>query len=147
MNLYLLLIEQSSETEESSTVSYITYESNVSGGMLPVFSSLETLEDAMKACVSASLDFDRIGYEILDPFKLAERIGDLEADGFNAFLFDPPPAPQGSVTEMGTPVPVGDYFSAIERIRLQYEERGAIAETSVEEGEAALRDQIKEWIV
>jgi hypothetical protein len=117
VNFYLSLVEQSSETEEPSTARHVTYGDNVSGAMLPVYTSPESFAGALKAYASAWRDFDYIRFDITDPFELTEIIGPLEAYGLKSLLFDPPPAPDGKVWILGGPVPVGEYRKAIEEIR------------------------------
>ena len=146
MDLYLLLVEKSGDAEEPSSTSYITYEHNASGAVLPVYTTTEALTDAMKACAS-SRDFDYIGFELTDPFDLADMTESLEAYGLKALVFDPPPAPHGKISVVGDPVPVGEYRSAVEEIRSRFEELGAEAEASVEGINADLHALIEEWVV
>ena len=103
MNFYLSLVEQSSETEEPSTARHVTYGDNVSGAMLPVYTSPESFAGALKAYASAWRDFDSIRFDITDPFELTEIIGPLEAYGLKSLLFDPHRPQTGKCGFWGAP--------------------------------------------
>jgi hypothetical protein len=114
---YLLTTAQNSDAEEPSSAGYPFFGDH----MLPVHTSLESLVMAMKACASSSQDDDYIGFQVTDPFELAEMIEDLKEHGLTSLVFDPPPAPDGKLWILGDPIPVDDYCSAIDDIRPLFE--------------------------
>ncbi len=117
MLFYLIVVEQSDDTGEPGVASYPLYE----GSVLPVRTSLQSLAMAMKACASSSHDDDYIGFEVTDPFELAEMIENFKEHGLQSLVFDPPPAPDGKLWIVD-PIPVDDYCRAIEKLRPQFEE-------------------------
>jgi hypothetical protein len=117
VDFYLLTTAQGGDAEELSSTGYPLYE----GHLLPVRTSPESLAMAMKAYASSSCDDDYIGFQITDPFELAEMIEDLKEHGLQSLVFDPPPAPDGKLWIVD-PIPADDYCSAIEEIRPQFEE-------------------------
>ena len=118
MLFYLIVAEQSGDAEKPSIAGYPLYGDHT----LPVHTSLESLVGAMKACASSSQDDDYIGFQVTDPFELAEMIEDFKAHGLTSLVFDPPPAPEGKLWILGNPIPVDDYCNAIAEIRPQFEE-------------------------
>jgi hypothetical protein len=123
VDFYLLTTAQGGDAEEFSIAGYPLYE----GHLLPVRTSPEAIVRAMKACASSSQDDDYIGFQVTDPFELAEMIGDFKEHGLTSLLFDPPPAPDGNVWILGNPIPVDDYCSAIEELRPRFEKLDAEA--------------------
>jgi hypothetical protein len=123
MLLYLIVAEQTGDAKRSSSVGYPMYE----GSMLPVFTSPESFASALKACASASQEYENLGFEITDPFELSEMLGRLEEHGLRSLLFDPPPAPDGRLWIIGSPIPVSEYRKAIEEIRPEFEKLSAEA--------------------
>jgi hypothetical protein len=120
---YLIVVEQSDDAGELGVASHPLYEDSV----LPVHTSLESLVRAMKACASSSQDDDYIGFQVTDPFDLAEMIEDFKEHGPTSLVFDPPPAPDGKLWILGNPIAVDDYCTAIAEIRPQFEQLDAEA--------------------
>ena len=123
MLFYLLTIEHSGDAEEPGIAGYPVY----GDGMLPVLTSPESLTNALKACASSSQEFDYIGFEVTDPFELAETVRTSEAHNLRTLLFDPPPAPDGHLWIVANPIPLRDYRSSIETIRRELEKLGSEA--------------------
>jgi hypothetical protein len=123
VDFYLLTTAQSSDVEEPSSADYPFYGDHI----LPVRTSPESLARAMKAFASSWQGVDYIGFEVTDPFELAEMIGFFKEHGLKTLLFDPPPAPDGNLWILGDPIPVDDYRRAIEEIRPQFENLDAEA--------------------
>ena len=94
---------------------------------LPVFTSPESLDGGLNACASTSPEAEFIGLMKLDPFALVEIAGALEAYGLKYLVFDPPIAPDGKVSNLGSSIPVGEYRKAIEEIRPAFERLSAEA--------------------
>jgi hypothetical protein len=116
----LIVAEQSSA---GSIPGYPLYEDS----MLPVFTSPESFASGLKACASASPEYDSLGFELTDPFELSEMLSSCEERGLRSLLFDPPPAPDGELWIVGTPIPVGEYRDAIEELRPGFEKLSAEA--------------------
>jgi hypothetical protein len=127
VNFYLPLVEQRSEPEEPGTSGYVTYGTDEFESMLLAYTCLQSLAGGMKACAATSGEHDYVGFQQTDPFELSEILGYLEAHGLKYLLFDPPPAPDGEVWVIGSPIPVGEYRNAIEEIRPLFEKLGAEA--------------------
>jgi hypothetical protein len=123
MLLYLMRTEQSGAAEEHGIAGYPLY----GGDKLPVFTSPESLAGGLKSCASSLQDSDYIGFEIMNPFELSEMLGFFGRHGLQSLLFDPPPAPQGEVWIIGSPIPVGEYRRAIEEFRPEFEKLSAEA--------------------
>jgi len=123
MLFYLLTIEHNGDAEEAGIAGYPIY----GDGMLPVFTSPESLVNALKACASSSQEFDYIGFKVTDPFELAEIVRSSKAHNLRTLLFDPPPAPDGHLWIVANPIPLRDYRRSIEEIRREFEKLGAEA--------------------
>lgn len=123
MLLYLMTTEQSGDAGEPGIAGYPLYE----GDKLPVFTSPESLSGGLKSCASSLRDSDYIGFEITDPFKLSEMLEGAVVYGLRWLLFDPPPAPNAKLWIIGSPIPVGEYRTAIEEIRPEFETLSAEA--------------------
>jgi hypothetical protein len=85
VDFYLLTTAQGGDAEELSSTWYPYYGNHT----LPVRTSPESLFRAMKAYASSSQDDDYIGFQITDPFELAEMIEDLKVHGLQSLVFDP----------------------------------------------------------
>jgi len=92
VDFYLLTTAQSGDAEEPSSARY-PYYGDHTHHTLPVHTSLESLVMAMKACASSSQDDAYIGFQVTDPFELAEMIEDFKEHGLTSLVFDPPTCP------------------------------------------------------